>query len=230
MNILTRQIIWITTVILIGACNNHKNENEASNAKIDNPILKNETVQKETKTKELNNESLEIKEDEFEGYTFRCGYEKYDEDKFGFENPGFLEVFKNDKIIFKDTFKGQGDVYVKSLGYHKLSGNKLIFILNWGTEACDYTHHSKYYVITSDSKIIYLNEYWGMSGGDGYASRFYDHVFPEETLGMTNSILIVEGMKYHEHDQPDLSDTTYISFKGNEFSIIKTTNNLDEGK
>jgi hypothetical protein len=229
MKILIAHLICITTIILLEGCDSRKNET-VTNTKNVNEI-RNNSKEKIPNKKVIKNEFLDYKEDTFEGYNFEFGYEKYDEDKFGFENPGFFQIMKNGKVIFKDSFKGEGEVYVKSLGYHDLFGKKLIFTFNWGTEACDYSQHSRYYVITPDSKVDFLKECWSMSGGDGYASRYYEHIFPEESFGMENSLLIVEGMKYHEHDQPDLYDTTSITFSGDqEFGIIKPTNNLDKSK
>jgi hypothetical protein len=168
--------------------------------------------------------------DKIEGFEFKFGYNQYDEDKFGFDNPGYLEISKNGKIIFKDKFKGEGPVYIKSLGYHKLSGNKLLFSLNYGTEACDYVSHERYYVINSNDKISYINHYSAQSGGDGYASFFYDHIFPEDSLGEENTLLIIEGLKFHQHDQDDLFDTTRIYFTNNSFTLKKRTNNIGKAK
>lgn len=163
-------------------------------------------------------------------YQFETGYVKYDEEKYGFENPGYLNVKRAGKILFTDSFKGEGEVYIKSLGQHNLSGNKLFFTLNYGTEACDYISTSKYYVMIDDKRIKHLGDFISQSGGDGYASRFYDHIFPEDSCGKLNTLLIVEGLMFHEHDQPDLYDTTKITFDNSTFVIRKETNNLEKAK
>lgn len=230
MSKLGKKIFWISILFLIGSCENSKRENKVSDLlKANNPIEK-DSSENETSSATVNEELLQPKQDEFGGYTFKFGYEKYDEDKFGFGNPGFLIVLKNEKVIFNDSFKGEGEVYVKSLGYQKFSGNKLLFILNWGTEACDFSQHSKYYIITPEDRVLYLNEYWSFSGGDGYASRYFEQILPKDSFGLTDKLVIIEGMKYHEHDQPDLSDTTIISFTQDRININKMTNNLAKGK
>jgi hypothetical protein len=208
--------------LLMLACDSQKAKNPKSS--IDTQIVKNDTVEENVK------EFLELNEVEFDGYKFKYGYEKYNEDSFGFSNPGRLEVLKNERVIFKDSFNGEGELYMKSLGHHDISGNKVFFTLNWGTEACDYAQHSRYYYITPESKVNFVNEYWAMTGGDGYASRYYEHIFPEDSNGAIDSLIILEGIQYHEHDQQDLSDTSYIFFDADKFTISKPTNNLNHAK
>lgn len=164
----------------------------------------------------------------FGGYTFKFGYEQYDEDKFGFDNPGYLKVFKGDKLIFKDKFEGEGEVSLKLLGYHDLSGKKLLFELYYGTEACDYVQTSSYYVVDANDTIRFLKNFWSATGGDHYTTRYYKTIFPKDTFGVPNTFKIVEGMVFHEHDQPDVADTTYIVFEDNRFSLSKPTDNLSK--
>jgi hypothetical protein len=224
-------LCFIPIMVGIEACNRPASENTTNASPSINQIEPDDdSLPIETDHKELVEEVLQGKEYEFDGYKFDVGYEKYDEDKFGFSNPGYLRVRKDGEVIFKDSFKGEGEVYVKSYGVHSLSGNKLVFTLNWGTEAHDYIQYSKYYVINSENKVLYLNEYWSQSGGDGYASRYYEHIFPEDSSGVPNSLLIVEGMEFHEQDQPNQSDTTRIAFDGDSFRMVKPTNNLGKVK
>ena len=164
-----------------------------------------------------------------EGYTLMYGYINYDEEKFGFENPGFLKVYYNDKLIYSDTFKGQGDVDIESLGRHSLSGEKLIFCLNYGIEACDYTYTTKYYFADKE-KIGFIKECYSITGGDQYSSMTYEHILPTDSAGQPNSILIVEGQVFHEKDQADRFDTSYIKFFDNKFEIVKLTDNLNKVK
>jgi hypothetical protein len=169
-------------------------------------------------------------EETFEGFVFKFGYRQYDEDKFGFSNPGYLQVLKNGKIIFEDIFKGEGEVSVHSLGYHELSGRKLAFKLDYGTNACDYSQTSRYYVIGNDRSITFIKDYWSGVGGDGYASRYYEAFFPEDSLGEHNTLKIVEGIEFLEHDQPDAADTTYVVFEGDRFAVNKPTDNMSKVK
>lgn len=223
-------IFLILTALLVVACKSPESKSLATNSTIDSLVDKSSSISKDTIVKELNNEFMEFNEVESDGYKFKFGYIKYDEEKFGFSNPGLLQVRKNGRVVLIDSFKGEGEVYMKSHGYHKLSGNKLVFTLNWGTEACDYWQHSRYYTITPEDKVFYLGEYLSASGGDGYASRYFEHIFPEDTAGRIDSLLIVEGIKFHERDQPDLFDTTHILFDGDKYNINKPTNNLEKAR
>lgn len=193
-------------------------------------------VAKETKLPEKRREAPDEGEAEYlnphqetlEGYTFRYGYTAYDDDKYEGSNPGYLEVVKGGKVVFKDTFAGQGEPYITLLGHHDLSGDKLVFRLNYGIEACDYSQDARYYVVDGTGKFHYLNTYWSGTGGDHYATRYFTHIFPADSLGKPNTLTIVEGITYHEHDQPDVADTTYILFAGNSFKLNKLSDNLSK--
>jgi hypothetical protein len=39
-----------------------------------------------------------------EKYKIEFAYTEYNEEKYGFDNPGYLKVFKNNKVIFSDSF------------------------------------------------------------------------------------------------------------------------------
>jgi len=177
-------------------------------------------------TKQLSEMTIPYK-DNIEDYTFKYGYLIYDEEKHGFSNPGFLKIYKEDKLVFSDSFKGEGTVNLETLGHHDLHGDKLVFRLNYGTEACDYAYTSKYYIIDKD-QFKFLKECYFISGGDQYSSKFYKHIFSTDSAGQPNSILIVEGQIFHEKDQSDRFDTTFIKFENNKFEITKWTDNLSK--
>lgn len=163
---------------------------------------------------------------QFAGYEFRFGYKKYDPDSF--DNPGYLRVLRDGKIIFEDTFEGEGDVSVKSFGNHKLAGKKLVFTLNYGTAACDYTQTSRYYIIDTEHQVHALKDCYASCGGDGYACHIFKHTFPEDSLGKPNTIFFAEGFVYNEHDQEDRIDTTQISFSKGSFKVKKLTNHVKQ--
>lgn len=191
------------------------------------------TVVKETKQPTKNKETTEAEdqtmltahEETLDGYTFRYGYTAYD-DKYEGSNPGYLEVLKGGKVVFKDIFKGQGEPYLTSLGHHDLDGDKLVFQLHYGIEACDYIQTAQYYLVDGTGKFRYINSYSSASGGDGYASQYFIHIFPTDSLGKPNTLTTVEGIHYHEHDEPDVADTTHIVFAGNSFKLNKLSNDL----
>lgn len=229
MNNSFQNIIFIAIIFVFGACYN-KSETIKSNSKISNPKTKDSSLKVEYSKNDLYDDFLPQREETLEGYNLKFGFEDYNEDKYGFENPGYFHVFKNGKLIFKDTFKGEGDVYIKSLGHHNLSGDKLFFTLNWGTEACDYSHYTRYYFINPEGNVYYINEYWSMASGDGYSNKSFRHIFPGDNLGKPDSLIIIEGINFLEQDQPDLYDTSKISFNGENIKINKTTNNLNKAK
>lgn len=174
-----------------------------------------------------NSEYLVPKEKVFDDYTFKYGYTTYNDE---FDNPGYLKIYKDGKEVYSTAFKGEGDVFIESLGYHELSGKKFVFALNYGVDACDYAHTIKYYVISSDNVVSPVKETYSITGGDQYASRYYKAFFPEDSAGMANTIGVVEGMIFHEHDQPDQADTTRVIFEANTFRIEKHTDNLGKIK
>jgi hypothetical protein len=180
-------------------------------------------------TSEIDSTLLEPHTTSIEGYKIVYGYKAYNEDKYGFQNPGYMRVFKGETLVYEDSFKGEGPVMVTSQGYHNLSGQKLLFALNYGTEACDYTNTIKYYVVI-DGKVQFLKAFDAITGGDGYSSISYNTIFPTDSAGKVDAILVVEQHFFHEHDQPDLFDTNYITFTGDKFSINKPTNNLAKAK
>jgi len=169
-------------------------------------------------------------EERLEGYTFKYGYTAYDEEKYGFSNPGYFEVLKGGSVIFKDAFKGEGEPYITSLGRHSLDGDKLVFQLHYGTEACDYTHTARYYVADAVGNFRFIKDYSSFTGGDQYASRYFMHILPKDSLGKPNTLTIVEGITYHEHDQPDRADTTHVVFSGSNFKVIKLSDNLSKAE
>lgn len=180
-------------------------------------------------TSEVDSTLLEPHITTIEGYKIVYGYKAYNEEKYGFQNPGYMRVFKGEALVYEESFKGEGPVIVTSQGYHNLAGQKLVFALNYGTEACDYINTIKYYVVI-DGKVQFLKAFDAITGGDGYSSTSYNTIFPTDSAGKANTILVVEQHFFHEHDQPDLFDTNYITFTGNKFSISKPTNNLAKAK
>ena len=133
-----------------------------------------------------------------------------------------MRVFSKGKVIFEERFEGEGPVNVKSLGYHALSGKKWIFTLNYGTPACDYNSVSRYYAVNTNQKVHFFKECYASCGGDGYACHIYNHIFPEDSLGIPNTVLFPEGISYNEHDQEDEIDTTRVVFSANSFQVKKT--------
>lgn len=232
MNNLNSVILTIFLTLLF-ACSqtDPKHDNSVDNVTSDttNNVHSVNSLTSDTSSNNQLSELTNPHEDKIEGYTFKYGYSRYDEEKYGFNNPGFLNIYKDDKLVYSDSFKGEGPVGIESLGHYDLDGDKLVFRLNYGTEACDYAYTSKYYFLDKD-KFNFLKECYSITGGDQYSSRFYEHIFPEDSLGKPNTILIVEGQIFHEKDQPDRFDTTFIKFEDKKFKITKLTDNLSKVK
>jgi len=209
--------------LLILACNSHPKE-KVLTAATQTSIKPKDSLASDSTNQSYIEDLLTSKSLTRDGYTFKCGYLKYSTDSSN--NPGFLQVYKNEKLIFTDSFEGEGEVFVDTLGYHNVSGRKLFFALHYGTEACDIAQYTRFYVISPENKIAYLNYYVTQWGGDGYSGIGFDHYFPEDSSGTANTFKVVESLRYFEHDHPDRFDTTNISFTGNEFTISKLTNNI----
>lgn len=232
-----KRIMYTLTVLsfILAACNGNRGEDGAQQnpdktAQVYRPKPK--TTPKPVKEAPLDEETLKNQqrliphEKTLEGLTFRYGYTKYDEDKYGFENPGFLEVKKDGKLLFKDAFKGEGEPFVTSAGYHELGGKKLIFKLNYGTPACDYAQISRYYVVNTDGSVSFITESWSANSGDGYSTRSFREILPGDTTGEPNTMVVIESLVFHEGDKPDQADTTRIIFSGNTFRVEKNSDNI----
>ena len=183
-------------------------------------------VEELQRKKEYEGNLLKPKSTVIGAYTLVYGYVKYDEDIYGWKNPGILEIYKKDKLIFSDSIKGYDELFAVSMGQHKLSGNKLIFTIDYGTQACDYTNVSRFYYIADNDQVRFIAEYSTASGD--YAAVGFDPVFPEDSNGVNNGLLIVESMYYKEHDQPDKHDTTYIEFDKLNFTIHKLSHHIKD--
>lgn len=229
--------ILFALLLLSVACNSPKAEDTAALPVKKTPVqhahapakAKKQADEKPVDEETLKNEARLIPHEKtLEGLTFRYGYTEYDEDVFGFENPGYLEVKKDGKLLFKDAFKGEGEPFVTSLGYHDLGGDKkLIFKLNYGTEACDYTQTSRYYVLNNDGSISYISEYWSAKSGDGYSNRHFKEIWPGDVAGQSNTLTIVEGIDFNDNSRPNQYDTARILFNGNAFKVQKLSDNLN---
>ncbi len=155
------------------------------------------------------------------GYRVEFAYSAYDEEKYGFKNPGFLKVYKNNKMIFSDVFLGDNELSVLRLK-NQNDKNRIFFTLNWGVEACDYVQTSRFYCITADDKVHKLGDHWAMTTGDGYSSRNYDYFFSQDN----HNLMVVESLFFHEHDQKDLSDTIVYTFEEDKFKGRRLSNHL----
>lgn len=211
--------------ILIIACKSQTKEISKSSA---STVNQKDSLAKDSLTQNADHDLLALKTFTYEGYAFKFRYLKYNTDDVN--NPGVLQVYKNEKLIFIDSIKGEGVLYIDTLGYHNVAGRKLFFTLNYGIEACDYAQSARYYFISRESNVHYLNEYFSQCGGDGYSCMGYKHVFPEDSSGVSDVLRIVEGLHYNEHDHPDLFDTTNIYFTESKFNISKLTHNLQRSE
>ena len=161
-----------------------------------------------------------------EGYVFRTFYTSYDQYKYGLSNPACLEVYRNDELLFKENFKAYDELSLVSKGYHNLGGKKLIFTLEYGTEANDYIRASRYYAISDNHTVVFLRQLW--SSSSDYANRYFEHVFPEDTSGFPDRLMIVEGLSFKEKDLPNRYDTTHIDFSKSGFAVKKLSNRLEK--
>lgn len=155
------------------------------------------------------------------GYRVEFAYSAYNEEKYDFQNPGFLKVYKNNKMIFSDVFYGDNELTVLHL---KNQGDKdnIFFTLNWGLKACDYVNTSRFYCITADDKVYKLGDHWATSTGDGYSSRNFEYFFNQDN----HNLMVVESLFFHEHDQKDVSDTIVYTFEEDKFKVHRLSNHL----
>jgi len=173
-----------------------------------------------------NEQMLVQKQTTLGNYTFKYGYTKYNDDKYGWTNPATLEVLNKGRLIFTDTsIKGYEELNIVSSGYHDLNGKSLVFRLDYGLQACDYMTASRYYVIMPDGDLIYFIGEYHSSSGDA-AGTSYKTIFPEEANGQQNSMLIVESLNYKEGNEPDEFDTTDVYFIEGDVGVRKLSNHI----
>ncbi len=179
----------------------------------------------EMKESSEENKGLLVKQNVVLGkYKIEFGYTAYNEEKYGFDNPGYLKVFKNNKVIFSDSFLGDHELFVFTLD-NKVDNN-LFFTLNWGKEACDYQQTSRFYCITTDDKVHKLGDHWTASSGDGYSSRSFEHFYKQNPQDNSSQLLVIESLFFHEHDKKDLIDTIVYTLKENNFKSTRLSNHL----
>jgi hypothetical protein len=162
------------------------------------------------------------------GYTFQFGYASFDERNPRSGNPAYLQIFKNEQLIFTDSFPAEGNLSIDTLGYHEVSGNKFFFTLHHGIEAGNYQQHDRYYFISPEGSAFYLSEYNALCSGDGFSCTCFTHLFPAEKSYAKDVLTIVEQLSYNGQDQQDLLDTTSICFTGNAFTIHKLSHRLED--
>jgi hypothetical protein len=215
----------LLAVILITACRNQPAKKTVLDAAVS-------AIQKDSSiidsTSRLNEENyLAFKTLNYEGYAIKYRYLKHETGEEGSgENPALLQVYKNEKLIFTDSFKAEGDMYIDTLGYHAVSGQKLFFILNYGIEACDYAQTGRYYFISPESGVHYLKDFYAGCGGDGYSCKSYKHYFPGDSSGITDGFRVIDALRYNKHEQPDKFDTIDWQFEKDKCKITKQTHHL----
>lgn len=211
--------------LLMTACNNQPAEKPVLNAAASN-IQKDSSTKDSTTVLEEKN-YLAFTTVPYQGYAIKYRYLKHEIGEEGSGvNPALLQVYKNEKLIFTDSFKAEGDLYIDTLGYHGVSGQKLFFRLNFGIEACDYTQTGRYYFISPESGIHYLKDFFSGCGGDGYSCKIYKHYFPGDSSGITDGFRVIDALRYNEHNEPDKFDTTDWHFEGDKFNITKQTHHF----
>jgi hypothetical protein len=141
------------------------------------------------------------------GYQFVFGYHQYDEDKYGFSNPGYINIYKNGELIFTDNINAYEELSIKTYGFHNFEKQMLIYSLNWGLEACDYINYSLYYGI-SDLKVYKIEEFYTQS--TDYASKYYEIVYPEDINGIKNILTVIDKIDYPSGEEPNIRDTLYF--------------------
>jgi hypothetical protein len=141
------------------------------------------------------------------GYHFVFGYHQYDEEKFGFSNPGYLNIYKNEELIFTDNFEAYEELSIKTYGFHNFEKQILIFSLNWGLEACDYINPSLFYGI-GNLKVYKIEEFYRQS--TDYASKFYEIIYPEDPNGIKNILTVIDKINYPSGEEPNKRDTLYF--------------------
>jgi len=139
-----------------------------------------------------------------EKFLMFAGYKQYSEDEFVFNNPAYLKIFKDEKLIFEDSFKGYSDIRFQDFGGYLFNDSIQLFTLTYGLEACDYINSSRLYFI-SDKKVGLIDEFDSQS--TDWASRYPTYRFPSDSGGVKNHILVIDNIYYKDGEETDKADT-----------------------
>lgn len=145
---------------------------------------------------------------------FFSGYEEYDEDKYGFQNPAYLRAFIDEELVFQETFEAYESHWMNSAGSYVFADTLNFFKLNYGLEAHDYVVAERLIAISNNS-IQTVCEYDFQS--TGYASRFPEYVYPSDSGGVNNTIILINRVVYRTGEEPNLADTTLYEYINAEF-------------
>lgn len=225
-----KNLCYSFTFLIFLSCgkSSPKSETKSSNQanKIEDSIRAiNSLMKPEMKESSSDTTGLMVKQKKVLGkYKIEFAYTAYNEEKYGFQNPGYLKVYKNNKMIFSDVFLGDNELTVLQLK-NQDDKDPIFFTLNWGVEACDYVQTSRFYCITANDKVHKLGDHWASSTGDGYSSRNFDYFISQDNGNLT----VVESLFYHKHDKKDLSDTIIYTFEEDKFKVHRLSNHIKSG-
>ncbi|MCP4761914.1 MAG: hypothetical protein GY870_09030 [archaeon] len=239
----TRFFIWIVITLLVLGCSNQSRKNnikQSDNLSMDNiqpstdSIVKPEiNITSEThKSDSIISLLQAIADTSTHHFSFSLdrnpnvrlliftGYKIYSDDEFEFNNPAYLKVFKNNSLIFNDSFSGYEEIRFNDFSGCLLNDSISFFSLTYGTEACDFINPSRLYYVINE-KIGFIEEFYSQS--TDYASKSTEFVFPTDSGGLRNHIVVIEKIDYRTDEEPNKADTSFYKYKGDKF--VKSINN-----
>jgi len=145
---------------------------------------------------------------------FFSGYEEYDEDKYGFQNPAYLKTFIGGELVFQETFEAYESHWMNTAGTYEFKDTLNFYKLNYGLEAHDYIVAERL-VAVSNKNVQTVCEYDFQS--TDYASRFPEYVYPSDSGGINNTIIVINRVVYRTGEEPNLADTTFYDYTNAEF-------------
>lgn len=155
-----------------------------------------------------------FKTSEQKSIDFFSGYEQYDEDKYGFQNPAYLKAFIENELVFEEMFEAYESHWMDFVGTYEFADTLDFFKLNYGLEAHDYVVAERLIAI-SNNNVQTVSEFNFQA--TGYASRFPEYVYPSDSGGITNTIITIDRVVYRTGEEPNLADTTFYDYINAEF-------------
>lgn len=150
-----------------------------------------------------------------------AGYTEYNEDEDFPNNPAYLRIYKNDSLIFEDTFEGYDDFSLQDFNGYLFNDTIQLFTLDWGRDACDYINPSRLYYVNND-QIGFIDEFYSWT--HDYASKYIEYKFPTDSGGIKNHLLVLDNIYFKTGEEPNESDTIYYKFESGRFIKSKAAN------
>ncbi|CAM1363509.1 protein of unknown function [Tenacibaculum soleae] len=233
------KIIGFLIIILFSACQNKIDKKKLNNENIiktstetsDSIKIKNTTktnIPQKLKDSEINEliqladtsdlnfyySFLDLEKRKIEFFT---GYTSYNEEENGYNNPAYIKVFIENYLVYNELFEAYEDIRILKMGTYNFMEKLDFYSIEYGLEAHDYLNFQRLFFIKNKS-FNYIDEFTSQS--TDYASRYTEFLFPTDSSGIKNQIIVLDKIDYHTEEEPNRRDTLYYKYDGTEFKKL----------